>query len=76
MIRPQLTAEAYAAIDAIVRIANRAVAKAQADSRRLGVPNVYAINGRLYYETATGALSSIDPFGNRLEIPVKGSDPE
>lgn len=62
MIRSQLSAEAYAAIDEIVRIGNRAVAKAQEDSRRMGVPNVYSINGRLYYETATGELSASDPF--------------
>ncbi len=62
MIRPRLTAETYATIDEIVRVGNRAVAKAQEESRRLGVPNVYSINGRLYYETATGELSTVDPF--------------
>lgn len=62
MIRSQLSAETYAAIDEIVRVGNRAVAKAQDDSRRLGVPNVYSINGRLYYETSTGELSATDPF--------------
>ena len=56
MIRSQLSAETYAAIDEIVRVGNRAVASAQDESRRLGVPNVYSINGRLYYETSTGAL--------------------
>lgn len=64
MIRSQLSAETYAAIDEIVRIGNRAVAKAQENNRRLGVPNVYSINGRLYYETSTGELSTTDPFGN------------
>ena len=64
MIRSQISAETYAAIDEIVRIGNRAVAKAQENNRRLGVPNVYSINGRLYYETSTGELSTTDPFGN------------
>jgi len=64
MIRSQISAETYAAIDEIVRIGNRAVAKAQEDNRRLGVPNVYSINGRLYYETSTGELSATDPFDN------------
>lgn len=62
MIRPRLTAETYATIDEIVRVGNRAVAKAQEESRRLGVPNVYSINGRLYYETSTGELSTADPY--------------
>lgn len=62
MIRPRLTAETYATIDEIVRVGNRAVAKAQEESRRVGVPNVYSINGRLYYETSTGELSTVDPY--------------
>lgn len=62
MIRPRLTAETYATIDEIVRVGNRAVANAQNESRRLGVPNVYSINGRLYYETSAGELSTTDPY--------------
>jgi hypothetical protein len=62
MIRSQLSADTYAAVDEIVRIGNRGVAKAQEANRRLGVPNVYSINGRLYYETSTGELSATDPF--------------
>ena len=62
MIRSQLSAETYATVDEIVRVANRAVARAQEESRQLGVPNVYSINGRLYYETSTGELSAVDPF--------------
>ncbi len=62
MIRPRLTAETYATIDEIVRMGNRAVAKAQEESRRPGVPNVYSINGRLYDETSTGELSTVDPY--------------
>ncbi len=41
-----------------------AVARAQEESRRLGVPNVYSINGRLSYETPTDELSAVDPFTN------------
>jgi hypothetical protein len=64
MIRSQLSAETYTAINEIVRIGNQGVAKAQEKNRRLGVPNVYSINGRLYYETSTGELSATDPIGN------------
>jgi len=62
MIESQLLPETYAAIDQIVRIGNVAVAKAQEESRRLGVPNVYSIHGRIYYETPTGELSTSDPY--------------
>jgi hypothetical protein len=64
MPKSQLSNETYATIDQIVRIANVAVAKAQEESRRMGVPNVYSINGRIYYETLTGELSASDPFKN------------
>ena len=62
MAESQLSNETHATIDQIVRIANLAVAKAQEESRRMGVPNVYSINGRIYYETPTGELSASDPF--------------
>jgi hypothetical protein len=62
MIRSKISAETYATIDEIVRVANRAVARAQDESRRMGVPNVYSINGRLYYETPSGQLSTVDPY--------------
>ena len=58
----RLTRETYARIDDLVRIGSEAVAKAQSESRRLGVPNVYAFNGRVYYETPTGELSLCDPY--------------
>ena len=63
----QLSAETYELIDQIVRIGNAAVAKAQEESRRMGVPNVYSINGRIYFETRTGALSATDPYTNGRE---------
>lgn len=59
--KPIFTAEQYAAMDELLRLARIAVHEAQEESRRLGVPNVYSINGRLYYETATGELSLQDP---------------
>ena len=45
-----------------IRIGNRAVQKAQEESRRLGVPNVYSYNGIIYFETPSGELSTIDPY--------------
>ena len=62
-----LTADQYAKIDELVRLGSVAVDEAQEESRRLGVPNVYSINGRLYYETRTGELSASDPGAKTTE---------
>lgn len=59
-----MKAETYATIDELVRLGSIAVNDAQNESRRLGVPNVYSINGRIYYEMPTGELSRIDPYTN------------
>lgn len=63
MIRktPRLSAETYATIEDLVRLGNIAVAEAQEESRRLGVANVYSINGRIYCEIPSGELSLEDP---------------
>jgi hypothetical protein len=76
MIRPRLTAETYVTIDDIVRVGNRAVANAQDESRRLGVPNVYSINGRLFYETSTGELSTVDPYVSNLHVTEQADERE
>ncbi|QDV81899.1 hypothetical protein TBK1r_08220 [Stieleria magnilauensis] len=60
--RAKLTAKTYATVDELIRLGGIAVEDAQDESRRLGVPNVYSINGRLYYETPSGELSSEDPY--------------
>ncbi len=65
--KPRMTADKFAAIDELVRLGSIAVDDAQNDSRRLGVPNVYSINGRLYYETSTGELSATDPYAVTTE---------
>jgi len=49
------------------RIGNRATHKAQEENRRLGIPNVYSINGILYYELPNGELSRQDPFQSQIE---------
>lgn len=76
MMHSQLPAETYATVDEIVRVANRAVIHAQEESRRLGVPNVYSINGRLYYETSTGELTTVDPFVIRKRATEPCDEPE
>lgn len=54
----------YVRVDELLRVARTAVAKAQEENRRLGVPNVYSINGRIYYELPSGELSLNDPYEN------------
>ena len=52
----------YVRAEEMLRIARRAVRKAQEESRRRGVPNVYSVNGLLYYELPSGELSRTDPY--------------
>lgn len=54
--------ETIARLDELMLIGRRAVRRAQEESRRLGVPNVYSINGFLYYELPSGELSRTDPW--------------
>lgn len=72
--KPQLTAETYARIDELIRLGSIAVAQAQDESRRLGVPNVYSINGRIYYETPTGDLSATDPYRSPKNATEQGDE--
>ena len=58
----KLSREAYERAEEIKEIGNRAVQKAQAESRRLGVPNVYSINGVIHYERPDGTLTTEDPY--------------
>ena len=62
MRKGKLSREAYERAQEIKEIGDRAVRKAQEESRRLGVPNVYAINGTLYYERPDGTLTTEDPY--------------
>lgn len=45
-----------------VQVAQQAVLAAQEESRRLGVPNVYGMDGKVYYELPSGELSLTDPY--------------
>ncbi|MBD3334614.1 MAG: hypothetical protein GF355_03775 [Candidatus Eisenbacteria bacterium] len=55
-----LSLKTYRRAAELLRIGRRAVRKAQEESHRLGVPNVYSHNGRLYYELPDGRLVSAD----------------
>lgn len=62
MVSPGIELEMYVKVDEMIRIGNRAVRRAQAENRKKGVPNVYSINGVLYYELPNGELSRTDPY--------------
>lgn len=62
MLKPTISQEALKKGEELVRIGRRAVHEAQEENRRLGIPNVYSINGILYYELPNGELSRKDPY--------------
>ena len=53
--------ETYQKADELMRICRSAVRKAQEESRRLGVANVYSIDGTIYYELPGGEYSRVRP---------------
>jgi hypothetical protein len=57
-----MTLEAYEMLLRITRIGNRAVRKAQEENRRKGIPNVYARNGKPYWELPDGTITTVSPF--------------
>lgn len=57
--------DTYQKVDGLMRICRSAVRGAQAESRRLGVANVYFINGQLYYELPNGEFSRKRPTSTK-----------
>ena len=53
--------ETFQKADEFMRVFRSAVRKAQAESRRLGVPNVYSIDGQIYYELPNGDYTRTPP---------------
>lgn len=64
MRQDNLSFETYKWAQGIQEIVNRAVKKAQEENRKKGIPNVYDINGHLYYELPNGELTKEDPMQN------------
>lgn len=58
----RMTLEAYERLLRITQIGNRAVRKVQEENRKKGIPNVYARNGKPYYEMPDGTITTISPF--------------
>ncbi len=53
--------ETFRRADELICMFRSAVRKAQAESRRLGVANVYSFNGQRYYELPNGDYSRMPP---------------
>lgn len=65
MKEKELNPEIYKQVLEFLRIGNRAVKIAQEENRKKGIPNVYDINGHLYYELPNGELTKKDPLLNK-----------
>lgn len=46
----------------VIRIGNQAVKKAQEENRKLGLPNVFTKNGKIYYELPNGDITTENPL--------------
>lgn len=64
-----LSDEALRKGEEIDRIGNQGVQAAQEKNRQLGIPNVYSINGVLYWELPDGTLSRTDPYVDSKSAP-------
>jgi len=45
----------------ILRIGNKAVKEAQIDSLKRGIPNVYSLNGVIFYQLPDGTITTEQP---------------
>jgi hypothetical protein len=54
------------------QIGTESAREAQAENRRLGIPNAYSRNGTLYFELPDGTITQDDPF---VEEKQSGEDP-
>lgn len=53
----------------IKRIADIAVRKAQDEHRKKGVPLVYSLNGKIFYELPDGTITDVQPEMYRYSTP-------
>jgi hypothetical protein len=62
MVSLAIDVETARRIDELRAVGMRAYDFAQQESRRLGVPNVYSVNGVLHWELPDGTFSRTDPY--------------
>jgi hypothetical protein len=66
-INQPLDIQVYIQAAEFKRIGSRAVRQAQEENRRLGIPNVYSLNGMIYYELPNGEITREDPWATIAE---------
>lgn len=54
--------ELYQRVIQFTKIGNQAVHKAQEENRKLGIPNVYGKNGKIYFELPDGTITTESPW--------------
>lgn len=69
MASTSIPLEIHQKVQELTRIGNRAVREAQEENRHRSIPNVYSINGILYWELPDGSLSQSDPYDNSSPRP-------
>ncbi len=62
MRQDKLSLETHEWAREMLRIASQAAKRAQEENRKKGIPNVYDINGHLYYELPNGELTKEYPY--------------
>ena len=59
---PKHLLEAYELCKFYVEIGNQAVHEAQEENRKLGIPNTYSFNGKIYFEMPDGTITTESPW--------------
>ena len=62
LIKKDIPAELLREMVELEQIGTQAAREAQAENRRLSIPNAYARNGTLYFELPDGTITQEDPF--------------
>ena len=70
MSNREINPDIYKETRELLRIANRAVKKAQEENRKKGIPNVYSYNGHIYYELPNGELTKENPVKSKDNKPA------
>lgn len=63
----KLAPELYEQAIDIERIGNRGVQNVLNENRKLGLPNVFSENGKIFYELPDGQITDTSPFKEELK---------
>ena len=60
----KLTTDLYKQAIDIERIGNIGVQKVLDENKKLGIPNIFSENGKIFYELPDGQITQSSPFKN------------